>query len=164
MIKNEQEIRFLIAEILEKDATFLTNGQLAELGKNFSMLEDAVYSYDGKFKNDMLLIYNFYDEWIDDRTHGFERKINWVQLAHEMSRCLREGRSITNPILISNFSVESISKQKTLSPRKLVIISLSVLFLFFVGLRSCYKQHERQKNCLNKLSGEWNYKKPGCEN
>ncbi|MCM2353403.1 MAG: hypothetical protein NDI63_07255 [Pseudobdellovibrio sp.] len=164
----DAEFRAKLIDLLEQDIIFFEAGRFESMGKGFDAFEAEAYGNAHRPGEDINFAYEFYEAWLDENSHNYKinncgfLKNEWPKYAQIIVHSLKHNSKITDSKLISNFSPEAIAKKNTESKKILVMLGAAALAVIFL-IAQCYRDQNRTKQCLNKLNGEWNYKKPGCE-
>ena len=96
--------QFIVSQ-LERDARLHEQGQFEKIGSGLK-------ENDERFPRDydqLMIAWDFWDSWIDDRNHGFPgfsegvEKETWSKLARHIAEQLSRGQEITEPLVLKNF-------------------------------------------------------------
>jgi hypothetical protein len=101
-------LRQRLAASLESDAHRQLTGA-TDFGREYDELDTQV----PRDNRTLMLALQFWDAWIDEHEHGFPNRYDgignhdWPRLALTLSRSLRTGEVIQDPLLLRHFAVRT---------------------------------------------------------
>ena len=102
--------------VLLRDAALHETGQLSAIGADFDELDTLTRSA----QEDVIVAWNFWEAWIDDRNHNFVgfyhglEQEHWPRYARYIADCLAHDAPITDPLIVRYFGLQTPSAKKPL--------------------------------------------------
>jgi len=106
---HEDQQRHAAADGLVRCAAAHHRGDLVLLEKEFDQFEDSLQRDATVIPDDLLIILNFWDAWVDSSNHEWQyhepiREADWPRLALEIADYLRGDTTALSPIVQENFA------------------------------------------------------------